>query len=178
MPKAINYTGKIFNRLTAIKFTEKYTSTSGGNKKRIWLFQCSCGKLCEKVMEKVVKKHVQSCGCLKSTRSPQEVVQHAVYQDSYQDGNLTPEQFLHLSQQPCWWCNSPPSNTRYHRYDKSISFTYNGLDRIDPNNKHDDDNVVPCCWDCNEMRKKRTIPNFLMKIQAIYNNRIKQNDQT
>lgn len=173
MPKPNDYTGQQFSRLTALRFTGKYTQTCGGNRKRIWEFRCECGTICEKVMEKVVKKHVQSCGCLKTTRNSLEVLQHNVFQDSYCDGNLTEEQFLQMSQLPCYWCGEWNPSTRKHRYYKEITFAYHGLDRIDNERGHDADNVRPCCWLCNDLRRNRTEEQFKNRICKIYNNRLK-----
>ena len=52
-------TGKKFNKLTAIKLTDK-------PKKRgeIWLWQCECGNLKEICRTDVVSLNTKSCGCL------------------------------------------------------------------------------------------------------------------
>jgi catalase (peroxidase I) len=113
---------------------------------------------------------VKSCGCLKSTRTAQESLIHSVFTDSYNDATLTENQFITLASLPCHWCQAPPSNTRYHRNNKSVSFTYNGLDRIDNTKGHDFDNVRPCCWDCNNFRSNRTVQRFEEKIIRIYLN--------
>lgn len=172
MTKTNDYTGQKFGRLTAIRFTGNYTQTKSGNKKRIWEFQCECGKVVEKVMEKVKKGDTKSCGCLITTRNSVEVVQHSVFTDSYQDGNLTEEQFLQMSQLPCHWCGEWNPNIRKHRYYKEITFAYHGLDRIDNKRGHDIDNVRPCCWLCNELRGRRTEQDFESRIEKIYLNRI------
>lgn len=173
MPNPTNYAGQKFGRLTAIKFTGRYTQSAGGNKKRIWEFQCDCGKVVEKVMEKVKKGDTKSCGCLMTTRNSIEVVQHMVFTDSYDDGNLTEEQFLHMSQLPCYWCGEWNPSIRKHRYFKEVTFAYHGLDRIDNERGHDVDNVRPCCWLCNELRRNRTEEKFLDRITKIYNHRCK-----
>ena len=174
MTKAYDYTGQIFGRLTAVSYTGKHTN--GKNKKRIWLFQCECGKQCEKPIEKAVRGWTKSCGCLISTRSSLEQLQHSVFSGYYQDGGLTEDEFKTLSRRPCWVCGGLVSETgsvRTHRTKRDVSWKYHGLDRIDNNLPHSRNNVLPCCWDCNEWRKDRTIPQFIEKIQAAYNNLVK-----
>jgi hypothetical protein len=165
MSIAIDYAGRRFGKLVAIR----YTGTKKNNK-RVWLFQCDCGTICEKVMEKAVKSWVKSCGCLVSTRTPQESLIHSVFTDSYNDGSINESQFITLSRLPCAYCLAPPSNTRYHRTHKQVSFTYNGLDRIDNNRPHDFDNVVSCCFECNRIKSNYTMEEFRTKITKIYNN--------
>lgn len=169
--KAKDYTGQKFGKLTAIKFTNKHHITNGNNKKRMWLFECECGKQIERMIEKVTRGLIKSCGCLLSTRTPLESVQHQVFIECYNDSNLTEKEFIYLSQLNCWYCNCPPSNKRFHR-NKETYFLYNGLDRIDNTRGHDVDNVVPCCFDCNQLKSNSTILSFLKKISTIYHNRI------
>ncbi len=167
MRRPIDYTGKVFNQLTALNFTGTHYQTSGGNRRRIWRFKCTCGKECDKIMEKVVKGDIKSCGCRKTTRTSLETLQHQVWGD-YGDGDLTDEQFVFLSQKNCFWCGSPPSNTRKHRWFKHITWTYNGLDRIDTDKPHNSDNVVTSCWPCNQRRSNTSFGDFMNWISTCY----------
>jgi hypothetical protein len=164
--KPVDYTDRRYGKLVAISYTGKRQN----NKKRIWLFQCDCGNTCEKPIEKAIKLWVKSCGCLKSTRTPIRSLQHSVYYECYADGTLTEEQFITLASLPCAYCLAPPSNTRFHRNHKDVSFTYSGADRIDNTRPHDFDNVVPCCFECNDMKSDYTMKEFFNKITKIYNN--------
>lgn len=164
----IDHTGRVFTRLTAIRWTGEYYSTKGGNKKRVWEFLCSCGKTCKKPIEKVVKGHVKSCGCLKTTRTSLETLQYGIYCDSYKDGDLTFDQFIYLCQQDCFWCGAKPSNTRAHRTKKDLTYVYNGLDRIDNGRPHDEDNVVPSCWKCNCRRGNTPFAEYMNWISTLY----------
>lgn len=171
MTKPNDYTGQRFGRLIALHFTGKYSKTSGGNKKRIWAFKCDCGTECEKLMEKVVRGWTRSCGCLKGRSDRVEVIKHAVFTDSYADGNLAEEEFLALSQRACFWCNEWRPNTRKHRYDKGVSWQYHGLDRLNSDLKHDSGNCVPCCVRCNTMKRDLSVDDFLTHIKKILDNR-------
>lgn len=60
--KKIDYTGQTFGLLTAIKFSHHE------GEKRVWEFECACGKHCWKTMAWVVRDvkrgRTPSCGCL------------------------------------------------------------------------------------------------------------------
>ena len=53
-------TGQRFGRLTAIRFTGKYTKPSNN---AIWLFRCDCGNLVERRRVSVESTKTPSCGC-------------------------------------------------------------------------------------------------------------------
>jgi hypothetical protein len=67
--RAIDYSGQVFNKLTALYFTGKYKNINKGKKtNRIWKFLCECGNECEFSISSVVKGHNISCGCSKKPR--------------------------------------------------------------------------------------------------------------
>ena len=175
MPPSIDYTGQIFNKLTAIEFTGKYATSIGGNKKRLWLFQCSCGKQHIAPMEKVKCEDTKSCGCLRGKYSGNESLLYGVFQwgkskikskrtgklvNCYSDGDLTFEQFKSLIVQNCFWCKRPPSNYVSNRTTKEKIY-YQGLDRDDNSRKHDFDNVQPCCHSCNTTKGGRSNAEYI-----------------
>jgi hypothetical protein len=49
-------------------------------------------------------------------------------------------------------------------------FVYNGLDRVDNLKPHIEDNIVPCCHQCNQAKSKFTQKQFYSWIKLIYNN--------
>lgn len=51
--------GTQFGRLTVLKLLDKRI-----HKSRVYLCQCSCGKICEKTAQALRNQNVQSCGCL------------------------------------------------------------------------------------------------------------------
>jgi hypothetical protein len=75
---------------------------------------------------------------------------------------ITFEDWLKLSQQRCFYCNSLPNQ-------KHKMFIYNGLDRVDSTKNHNIDNVVPCCWSCNCAKSNKTIEEFICHINKIKN---------
>lgn len=103
-----------------------------------------------------------------------------VFTKRYSDGDLSFDDFIAMSQLPCYYCGSLPSNKaraykKGHVSDKRWEdslFIYNGLDRVDNANGHYKNNVVPCCKHCNIAKLQRTKQDFLKWVRAIYNNHL------
>lgn len=101
-----------------------------------------------------------------------------IWRAKYNDGTLTFEQFLELSQMPCHYCGAEPSNC-YNTFKRKPGsslesirdgyFRYNGLDRID-NGAHSIGEVVSCCWSCNRAKTNVLYEDWLNKIIKIYRN--------
>ncbi|RYY51294.1 MAG: AP2 domain-containing protein [Chitinophagaceae bacterium] len=62
--KARDLTGQVFGRLTAIKFSGR-TRTAGGESKRNWLCQCTCGNELNVAVGALTSGNTTSCGCYK-----------------------------------------------------------------------------------------------------------------
>ena len=170
-----DYTGQKIHRLTFIRPTEKKL-----RRNILWEAICECGKTVI-----VIPKRAMSCGCFakevstlngKSSRRYDPIVSSAriVWQRSYMDGDVDFDTFYRLSQLPCDYCNRSPSTT--YNMSRKISkyqilggdFTYNGLDRVDNARGHMKDNVVPCCWPCNNIKGNSTREEFISHIEAMY----------
>jgi hypothetical protein len=102
---------------------------------------------------------------------------------SYADGDLTFERFIYLTQQNCFYCGAKPSNKKnlYKTGGKKVlasktaaekakiaDFIYNGLDRVDNNRGHYENNVVPCCKLCNQAKRCLTQIDFFTLVKTIY----------
>lgn len=155
-------TGQSWNYLTAIEFAGIHTYNNGKTGAK-WLFRCDCGN--EKVMlaRSVRKGERKSCGCLR--RHGWESMAWHVYKSCYADGNIKFDEFCKLAEMDCFYCGKEPSNYRVRNGNEWI---YNGLNRKDHNRGHDLDNVVPCCWDHNEMISDRGHDEFLDEVETIY----------
>lgn len=175
MPKPRDYIGEKKHMLTAIKFVGH---TNDKYKKRVWLFQCDCGRQKELTPEAVFRKYnaTTSCGCKREKEfKGLQSLQYAVYTegDYHRDG-ISFEQFLKLSQENCHYCGklvAEVGSMRIGRYNKELFFVYLGLDRKDNNLPHTLDNCVPCCWRCNDKKSDDSKNKFLEWIRAVYNNR-------
>jgi hypothetical protein len=118
---------------------------------------------------------------------PKMVSAHAVYNHPrqhgksricrYSEGDITFDKFLELSQQPCHYCGSAPSN-KVNKIPKGRNnyndywFTYNGLDRIDSSKSHTIDNCVPCCFTCNTAKSDMTVNEFISWIRKVYSHSV------
>lgn len=110
-----NYTypdlpGGKFNKLTVIKKIEKLNTA---RKNKYWLCICDCGT--SKVIREdhLIDGTIKSCGCLYINNNIDELIlssAYQVYRLSYNDGDISFNEFLILSQLPCYYCNSLPKN--------------------------------------------------------------------
>jgi len=164
-------------RLTLVKESEP--DRWGG---RQFLFKCDCGS------EVVARWGItRSCGCLqrettihitnyKKRLGCGEACLNFVYnrylmraRNKCLEFVISKAQFLALTQQACHYCGCPPSNieTKYH--DAYGTFTYNGLDRVDPKRGYLLSNVVPCCRICNVAKSIMTKEEFIAWIERVHN---------
>ena len=58
MSRALEITGQVFNRLTALYKTKRNKHGS-----MLWIFQCTCGNTIETVAYEVKSNKTKSCGC-------------------------------------------------------------------------------------------------------------------
>lgn len=182
---AKDLTGQAYNQLTFLRPTEE--RKSGG--KIVWELQCTCGNVHKAVAYAVISGETVSCGCWKKEfdktmgeRMAPKVRKHdphissarARWMSCYRDCEW--ELFYRLSQMDCHYCGRSPHRTcNISHKKKGISeeqiskgvFTYNGLDRLDSSLGHIEGNVVPCCWDCNHMKGRRTVEEFVAHIKRI-----------
>lgn len=66
--------------------------------------------------------------------------------------------------QPCHYCGSTDYRDSVGR---SVNPWFNGLDRIDNDRGYEPGNVVPCCGECNMMRRNMTQDGFLHRCREI-----------
>ena len=184
----MNYTGQKFGKLTFIKLTGKKRGHA-----LIWELLCDCGITIERAADDVRAGHTKSCGCYRKElgtivgckrgvesrkHHPRVSSAKEVWRRTYKDGDVSLDTFLTLSQLPCYYCGSLPTrawnlvssrkgrNHSQYQIDEG-TFTYNGLDRLDSSIGHSLGNVVSCCWDCNLMKGKKTVREFLSHIGKI-----------
>lgn len=171
-------TGNKYNMLTAISDTGK--STTGNNKRVIWLFKCDCGSQIEIDNVRVIHGNTRSCGCLRAKEFVGEKqLAYQVYL-GYQANELRKynlnfsiefEEFYKLIKKPCFYCGKFPYRTLKAR---NSELTYNGIDALDCSKPHTNDNCVVACWTCNKMKSNHDYELFLEHIELIYKN-LKEN---
>ena len=161
----------------------------------LWEVECDCGNQTLATPADVKGGRNKSCGCMaaehratlhtspKSHRfetryTPIVALAKIVWRGyrsrekdrGYGDEILDFDSFYSLSQEQCYYCGRPPSNSFNLKGDdqKAEPFIYNGIDRIDSSKGHIIDNVVPCCKICNWMKSDLTLDEFLDQIESIY----------
>jgi hypothetical protein len=174
-----DWTGQKFGRFTFVKRSDK---KQGGA--YFWEALCECGTTKLIVPASVVLGGTVSCGCYHKdimtfgkVRKYDPVISTAriVWCRKYKDGDLAFEEFLELSQLPCFYCGVMFSN-KYKVSGKNTSeyqtkngdFVYNGLDRVDNSQLHNKNNVVPCCKRCNSAKLDYSQEEFANMITMIY----------
>lgn len=156
--------------------------------KRSRFYNCLCLR-CNRQDEVIIRQgdiingKTKSCGCLRAEGprriyNPSKSTALAVFRQEYNDGDITFDQFMTLSQQYCFYCDAEVSNeANRFKYSKTAAiksltegdFLYNGLDRIDSSKPHNIDNVVPCCWNCNLAKSAMSVQDFASFLATIHN---------
>lgn len=178
MPRPpLDYTNKKYNHLTGVRYNGTVVSRRDSTRTRTdseWVWLCDCGKEITKLARHVKRGFVKSCGC-HVNRGWREVAHH-VWNRYRQDDKLAPktefiseEDFIKLSQLPCHYCGEFNFNKRHN---KGNYWEYHGLDRLNNDKGHTLDNVVSCCWRCNEKKSDDSEPEFLEWIKLIYLHRV------
>lgn len=85
--------------------------------------------------------------------------------------SLSLEQYKDITSQNCFYCGCEPSNKYLYISNHSPNgeyLIYNGIDRADNTLGYIFENCLPCCFDCNEIKKSRNKNEFLDLIKKIY----------
>jgi hypothetical protein len=203
--KAFDLTDQKFGMLTVI--SRAADAVSGGRIRPHWLVKCDCGNQKILTSNQLLIGKTKSCGCMSaewsSTKNrknePHLTTAKQIFNNnhsgkhngkgSYCDGNLTFEEWVELSQQPCFYCKALPNNKqnvfknrdKYARKNgRAVSqfsldngtFVYNGIDRIDSSKPHDKDNVVTCCKRCNYAKSTMTSEEFKNYLKQVTSNHL------
>jgi hypothetical protein len=187
MGKYANLTGRKFGRLTVIQRSEKRI---GIDQKIGWDCLCDCGNNCTLITQELKDGHTKSCGCYNidclKNREKKETyrlgfgvaAQNRIFMSysrsakyAVREFSIPKEEFIKIIQQDCYYCGSSPTNITRSKTNKVI-LLYNGVDRLDSKKGYVEGNVVPCCGDCNFMKKNMLPDKFLNQIISIYNHTI------
>lgn len=83
---------------------------------------------------------------------------------------LTSDEFRKLTKSNCFYCGCQPSTIMNdNRNGSNGEYIYNGIDRIDSDMGYFSSNCIPCCKDCNWMKKNMSTSEFINRIRNIFN---------
>ena len=74
---------------------------------------------------------------------------------------LTLNEFDNITSKPCFYCGDLPTD--------EFGYKFVGVDRIDSAKGYFVGNVIPCCADCNRMKSKFYITDWITQISKIMN---------
>jgi hypothetical protein len=156
-------TGKKFGKLTVIKRGEKKSPCYS------WLCKCICGKEVDVLSSSLSSGTTKSCGCsriiYKDRSLPAKKKLYGAYKGvarkKHLEFNLSYEEFIYLTSQNCYYCDSPPSNKMGEGKLTKTLYVYSGIDRKDNSKGYFTENCVPCCKICNLAKKDMTIEKFI-----------------
>lgn len=179
-----------YGRLTTIKCLNILN-----NRNRIvWEFKCDCGNICQKSASDVIRKRIQSCGCL-GEETKKQVGNRGIHHNTKPDKegpfnklygnykrmarkrnyiwNLSKPEFKTLISQKCYYCNRIPSSEiciSEKRHLEENTLQYNGIDRKDNGIGYVIENCVTCCFWCNRMKMNISYKDFIEHIKTICKN--------
>lgn len=173
----VDMTGKKIGRLTVLKESE--TRTKHGMV--MWECRCDCGNIRNIPGTTLRSGKSNSCGCIlleKIRLKPGEAAFNKLYagyilgaKQRDLDFSLTKEKFKELTSSNCYYCGIGTSNEcgngKYKKSQFFGNYKYNGIDRVDNKAGYIEDNCVPCCFKCNQMKLALSQEDFLDHINKI-----------
>ena len=168
-------TGRIFSKLTVLE--QAPSRRYGSAIQRFWLCRCECGETVSLTTYELLKGRRRSCRCsLRRGCRDGDAALHKVFADyRYQartagrDFSLTLDEVRVLTSAPCDYCGVEPGRlvTRVSGLGRSTPYRANGIDRVDNTRGYTPENCVPCCWECNRLKKTRSREAFLAHVARI-----------
>ncbi len=123
----------------------------------------------------------KSCGCRRIKPPSLETIWKDLHRSIEARGrgfDLTLEELKIISLMDCAYCGKKPSNIRRVKYkvdgvykrrsNPSLEIRYSGIDRIDSTKGYVLGNMVPCCFECNGVKSKLPLDDFIALIRRIH----------
>ncbi len=148
--------------------------------------KCDCGKTF--IANRTIKSNMQvgkatSCGCRihyseitkrSSTLSYNTMAYSTRRSDAKRrliQWEITKEYWNSITMKPCHYCGTEKSNRIKGRIrrdgSQSPDYLYNGIDRVNNDIGYTINNCVPCCKNCNFMKRKLSVEEFFNHIKKI-----------
>lgn len=180
--------GEIINNL---KILDSKTENENGTKRGWSKVHCN---LCDNIKwmrNNIIKRdRTKSCGCLKGKpelwqqRGPKNIpwqlkegeaafnnllIQYKISAKRRKlKFSLTKKQFRDLTKSKCYYCDREPHKIIKGQGKTSGDYVFTGIDRIDNSKGYLNDNVVPCCFDCNNAKRTLSHTDFLNLVKKIF----------
>lgn len=155
------------------------------NKRTLFECQCDCGKKKYASSGALRNGRVKSCGCLRaencyksqkimhelhalpSGRSAYNRLKRTYIKNAKERKlpfSLSDQEFKALTSAICHYCKEPP---KQKVYEKSGTYVYNGIDRMDNEKGYTKENSVSCCKRCNRAKGAYSYSDFISWIRRI-----------
>lgn len=156
-----NLEGLRFGTLIVLSFLEM--KKQGTNKVAFYRCRCDCGNLKDIKGTHLSRGDTKTCGASLHRILPNSAAKSNTkflgYKRHAQDRKLTWKLsfplFDSLIRMTCFHCGRPPG-------------LFNGIDRLDNDCGYEEDNVVPCCYDCNRAKSDKHIDYFYAWVEDVY----------
>jgi hypothetical protein len=169
--------GKKFGYLTVLE-----KESTSRDRSIQWKCKCDCGNIVIVDSKSLRKGKTRSCGCFKTKKLVERMslkegessfnkMYYGYKSDATKRGlafDLSKERFKELTQLNCYYCGRKPNQLYYRR--KNGGYIGNGIDRVNNNDGYIEENVVPCCRQCNYAKGSMHIDDFEKWIKKVYNN--------
>ena len=165
-PTYTDLSGKVFGRLTAIKYTHTKIND-------YWDFKCSCDKIVNVLGHNVTKGHTKSCGCEKRKNEHYSILKSA-YRNHIRglergeeniENFLSMEEYVSIASKACHYCGD--FDIRVNRQ-TGATLKLNGVDRKNNERFYKIENSLPCCRMHNSMKWDTPYSEFLLSIRKLY----------
>lgn len=186
--KTKDLTNEKIGKLTVLKIHDKRNK----NNRILWECKCDCGKYCI-VLGDLLNKSLRgktgtkSCGCLRNNahnkiKDREIAMWNQVYNSTIikktkknkWTTDIDINKFIEMSKSPCYYCGLEGSNLFTDRSDKSITFKFNGIDRLNSNGYYTLNNTVPCCKYCNCAKNTMNETEFIEFINRVHKHLLKR----
>ena len=175
--------GKLHKDETGKKYGDWFVIKQAENKGALvqYLCRCKCG-IERKVIAPTLRNGPSTgCGC-GNNRLPEGIAARNNLYKQYKSASkkrgykftLTKEIFFALVKKDCYYCGVEPRQIR--RLETGDRFTYNGLDRVRNAEGYEENNVVPCCKQCNYAKRTLTQAEFYAWIDRLVKHRNARKD--
>lgn len=170
----VDLKGKQFGRWQVIS-----RAANARNKMTRWNCVCSCGTA--KVVHAIHLTNGVSTKCKSCYHGRygvpdlEAVVRHrysgykSAAKTARRKFELSLDIFRSLCISVCFYCGEPPSTNKHGirkpKHQKKAPL--NGIDRLDNNSGYIESNCVPCCTECNMMKKAKSVQSFISRCISI-----------